>query len=60
MNCPFEISYLRSIITDVFVVFSIKRLVYYVRLILLGKPEYKPAGLNADRFSMPYGTVTAL
>lgn len=40
--------------------FSIKRLAYYVRLIPLGKPEYKPAGLNADRFSMPYGIVTAL
>lgn len=40
--------------------FSIRMLAYYVRLIPLGKPHYKPAGLNADMFSMPYGTVTGL
>lgn len=33
---------------------------YDVRLIPIGKAGYKPVVLNADRFCMPYGTVTAL
>ena len=40
--------------------FLIKKLVCYVGIILPGKLEYTPAGLNADRFSRPYGTVTVL
>ena len=56
----FKLLYLCGITKVGVCCFSIKTLAYYVRLIPLGKPEYKPAGLNADRFSMPYGTVTVL